>query len=533
MIAYQCPDTLVTIVDVDQRRIDAWNSDSLPMYEPGLEDILASIRQRPTQIAQSESGEDMSNLRFSTDIEQAINDADIIVLCIDTPTKSFGIGKGVAPDLSNIQAAVRTIARVATSDKIVVEKSTVPCGTAELIRDLVSFTCVQLKRDKANENQLQSGSPHQVRFEVLSNPEFLSEGTTITDLLHPSRVLIGCQQTPSGTKAAAALSAIYEAWVPRDRIKTMDCWSSELSKLAANAMLAQRLSSINSLSAICEAVGGDVDSLSMACGLDPRLGPAMLKSGLGWGGGCFEKDVLDLVYIARTLGLDAVADYWASVIEMNNEQKTRFLRRILSCMHGSVRGKSIAILGFAFKKNTSDTKKSPAIPVVRGLLAEGARISIYDPMVPSTTILADLAPLSDRERAQLHIRETAYEACDNADAVAIVTEWDEFRMAETRKRSSTQSTLTDDEQDWTTQQPPTSRCLTPDSEENLFTASPVTRESVDWEHIVHRMQNPKFVFDGRNILPGERMEALGCRYVRVGRMSEWDAVRMSRYPFSG
>jgi len=313
----------------------------------------------------------------------------------------------------------------------------------------------------------------------------------------------------------------------------MDCWSSELSKLAANAMLAQRLSSINSLSAICEAVGGDIDSLSMACGLDPRLGPDMLKSGLGWGGGCFEKDVLDLVYIARTLGLDTVANYWASVIEMNEEQKTRFLRRILSCMHGSVRGKSIAILGFAFKKNTSDTKKSPAIPVVRGLVAEGARISIYDPMVPSTAILADLAPLSDIELAQIHICETAYDACDNADAVAIVTEWDEFRMTETRKRSSTQSTQTDDEQEWTAQQPPTSRCLTPDSEENLFTISPTTRESVDWEHIVQGMQNPKFVFDGRNILPGERMEALGCRYVRVGRMSEWDAVRMNRYPFSG
>lgn len=319
----------------------------------------------------------------------------------------------------------------------------------------------------------------------------------------------------------------------------MDCWSSELSKLAANAMLAQRLSSINSLSAICEAVGGDIDSVSTACGLDPRLGQSMLKSSLGWGGGCFQKDVLDLIYIARSLGLDTVANYWAAVIEMNDEQKTRFLRRILSCMHGSVRGKSIAILGFAFKKNTSDTKNSPAIPVVRGLVAEGARISIYDPMVPSTTILADLAPLSDMERAQVHICGTAYDACDDAEAVVIATEWDDFRMTEHQKPSSTHSSQGDEqeqeeEEPWATpQQRPASRCLTPKSEESLLMLSPAARELVDWEGIVQRMQSPKYVFDGRNILPGEQMEALGCRYVRIGRMSDWDAVRMNRYPFSG
>lgn len=352
--------------------------------------------------------------------------------------------------------------------------------------------------------QLHECSTSNAQFEVLSNPEFLSEGTTIANLLHPSRVLIGSQQTPSGSKAAATFAAVYKAWVPPERIKMMDCWSSELSKLAANAMLAQRLSSINSLSAICEAGGGDVEEVATACGLDPRLGPEMMRSGLGWGGGCFEKDLLDLVYIARSLQLDAVANYWMAVVEMNDLQKTRFLRRILSCMHGSLRGKAIAILGFAFKKDTSDTKGSPAIPVVQGLLAEGAHVAIYDPMVRASQIQAALGSSSVR------ICATAYEACHQAEAVVVVTDWDEFQMAASPSPSPSQLGC---------------RCLTPDS-------NPETAHAcLDWQRIAEHMQRPRFVFDGRNMLPGERIGAFGCRYVRVGRTSQWDAWRMKRYPF--
>ena len=293
----------------------------------------------------------------------------------------------------------------------------------------------------------------------------------------------------------------------------MDCWSSELSKLAANAMLAQRLSSINSLSAICEAGGGDVEEVSMACGLDPRLGPGMMRSGLGWGGGCFEKDILDLVYIARSLQLDAIANYWMAVVEMNDLQKTRFLRRILSCMHGTVRGKAIAILGFSFKKDTSDTKGSPAIPVVQGLLAEGAQLALYDPKVPASQIHADLGP-----SASVRICPTAYEACEQAEAVVVVTDWDEFRMAggEGGGGGSTSSGSS----------PLEPRCLTPDSDPEAPGSC-----GLDWERIAQGMQRPKYVFDGRNVLPGERIGGLGCRYVRVGRPSAWDASRTNRYPF--
>lgn len=347
----------------------------------------------------------------------------------------------------------------------------------------------------------------EANFEVLSNPEFLSEGTTIHDLQYPARVLIGSQQTPAGHEAAATLAQLYEAWVPSKLIKMMDCWSSELSKLAANAMLAQRLSSINSLSSICEIVGGDIDAVSAACGLDPRIGPGMLQSGLGWGGGCFEKDVRGLAYIASCLGLNDVSDYWMSVVEMNNLQKTRFLRRILACMHGSVRRKKIAILGFAFKKNTSDTKGSPAIALVKGLLDEGADVAIYDPMVPNSQIETDLAGQPVR------ICKTAYEACEQAEAVVVATDWDEFRMAPSQPQNTRVSESGE------------LQCLTPDSDR-----SPSTPDGMEWERIVQGMQRPKHVFDGRNVLQGGRLETMGCRYVRIGQMSQWDAT--NRYPFS-
>lgn len=287
----------------------------------------------------------------------------------------------------------------------------------------------------------------------------------------------------------------------------MDCWSSELAKLAANAMLAQRLSSINSLSSICEAVGGDIDAVSAACGLDPRIGPVMLQSGLGWGGGCFEKDVRGLAYLASSVGLHEVSQYWTRVVEMNNLQKARFLQRILACMHGSVRRKIIAILGFAFKKNTSDTKGSPAISLVRGLLDEGANVAIYDPLVPASQIQADLG------EQPVRIYKTAYDACEQAEAVVVATDWDEFRMA----LSQPQNTRVSESGEL--------QCLTPDSNQ-----SPSTPDGMDWDRIVQGMQKPKHVFDGRNVLQGWRLEKMGCRYVRIGQMSQWDAT--NRYPFS-
>lgn len=287
----------------------------------------------------------------------------------------------------------------------------------------------------------------------------------------------------------------------------MDCWSSELAKLAANAMLAQRLSSINSLSSICEAVGGDINAVSEACGLDPRIGPGMLQSGLGWGGGCFEKDVRGLAYIASSLGLHEVAQYWSSVVEMNNLQKARFLRRILTCMHGSVRRKTIAILGFAFKKNTSDTKGSPAIALVRGLLDEGADVAVYDPLVPASQIQMDLGGQPVR------ICRTPYDACEQAEAVVVATDWDEFRMAPSQPQNTRVSESGE------------LQCLTPDSNR-----SPSTPVGIDWERILQGMQRPKHVFDGRNVLQGERLEEMGCRYVRIGQMSQWDA--RNRYPFA-
>ncbi|RAK98463.1 uncharacterized protein BO80DRAFT_466911 [Aspergillus ibericus CBS 121593] len=341
VIAYKCPNVRVVVADKNESRIGAWANGSPPLYEPDLNEMLAKVQGRE---------ETQQNLEFVTMVESAIEQADVIFLCVDTPTKSFGTGRGCAADLTNIQGVAHTIAQVARGKKIIVEKSTLTI----------------------------CGSPY-AQYEILSNPEFLAEGSAIENLLRPSRVLIGSAQTETGRRAADSLAALYEIWVPRSSILHMDRWSSELAKLAANAMLAQRISSINSLSAICEVAGAgtaNVDAVSTACGLDPRIGPHMLRGGIGWGGGCFRKDVLDLVYIARSLHLHDVAAYWESVITMNDWQQSRFVQRIITCMHGGIAGRRIAVLGFPFKENTSDTKTSPAIGVVRGLVEEGAKVSM-------------------------------------------------------------------------------------------------------------------------------------------------------------
>ncbi|RKP08122.1 UDP-glucose/GDP-mannose dehydrogenase family, NAD binding domain-containing protein [Thamnocephalis sphaerospora] len=445
VIAHKCPDIQVTIVDVNPERIAAWNSDvasELPIYEPGLSDLVFECRGR--------------NLFFSTDVDKAILEADIIYVSVNTPTKHSGVGKGFAADLCYVESATRRIAEVATSSKIVVEKSTVPCRTAESMRAI-----------------LETNSRENVRFDILSNPEFLAEGTAVRDLLDPDRVLIGSLSTPEGLKAQRVLADLYARWVPRDRVITMGLWSSELSKLAANALLAQRISSVNALSAICEATGADVDEVAYACGLDSRIGPKFLKASVGFGGSCFQKDILNLVYLAETLHLPQVAEYWRQVVSMNEYQKQRFAERIVRCMFNTITGKRIALLGWAFKKDTGDTRESAAITVAKSLLQEGAKLHVYDPKVSRTRVMLDLAePGVQSNEAKLGetvaVCTDIYEAAANADAVVVCTEWDEFR-------------------------------------------------TLDWQRIYNNMHKPAFVFDGRLLLDVAQLREIGFRVEVIGK----------------
>ncbi|KAB8337304.1 hypothetical protein FH972_021605 [Carpinus fangiana] len=349
VIANKNPSIAVTVVDLNANRIAAWQSDNLPIYEPNLFETVTVPRD-------GIKGSREPNLFFTTDVDKAIADADIIFLSVNTPTKVAGQGAGLALDIGYLEAATRTIARCATSDKIIVEKSTVPCRTAESLRDILAA----------------NGKPG-VRFDVLSNPEFLAEGTTISDLLYPDRILIGSLMDVHGQRAAAALASVYAAWVPRARIITMNLWSSELSKISANALLAQRISSINALSAVCEATGANVSEIAYAVGLDKRIGPHMLKSSVGFGGSCFKKDVLGLVYLSESLHLPEVAAYWKAVVDINEWQKDRFTRRVISSLYNTLMNKRIAVFGFAYKKNTGDTRESAAISVVNHLVAERAK----------------------------------------------------------------------------------------------------------------------------------------------------------------
>ncbi|KAK9454249.1 UDP-glucose/GDP-mannose dehydrogenase family, NAD binding domain-containing protein [Dipodascopsis uninucleata] len=444
VIAYKSPDVTVTIVDLNQARIDAWNSDDLPIYEPGLDEVVKSVRGK--------------NLFFTTDVDTAIKEADLIFVSVNTPTKKTGVGAGYAADLGWVESATRHIAKVAESDKIVVEKSTVPCRTAASMRKIL----------EAN------GKPG-ARFDILSNPEFLAEGTAIKDLFAPDRVLIGSLDTPHGRAAAASLADVYANWVPRKQVITMNLWSSELSKLAANALLAQRISSINALSAICEATGADVDEVSYAVGLDSRIGPKFLKASVGFGGSCFQKDILNLVYLSESLHLPDVAAYWRQVVEMNEHQKRRFTQRIISSLFNTLTGKRIAVFGFAFKKDTGDTRESSAITLIKYFRQERAQIAIYDPKVEETQIWMDLAEpgVVDDEKAlkkQVTICGSSYEAAENADAVVICTEWDEFKDSQ-----------------------------------------------LDYEKIYASMNKPAFIFDGRLILNQKKLESIGFKVECIGK----------------
>eukprot|EP00568_Trieres_chinensis_P008587 CAMPEP_0183297538 /NCGR_PEP_ID=MMETSP0160_2-20130417/4811_1 /TAXON_ID=2839 ORGANISM="Odontella Sinensis, Strain Grunow 1884" /NCGR_SAMPLE_ID=MMETSP0160_2 /ASSEMBLY_ACC=CAM_ASM_000250 /LENGTH=475 /DNA_ID=CAMNT_0025459387 /DNA_START=158 /DNA_END=1585 /DNA_ORIENTATION=- len=443
VIAKRCPKIRVCVVDLSQRQIDAWNSSHLPIYEPGLPEVVDECRGR--------------NLFFSTDIDAEIKTADVIFISVNTPTKTSGIGAGRAANIKNCELCARKIAEVSDSDKIVVEKSTVPVRTAEAVSRVL----------KVNEKGL--------KFQVLSNPEFLAEGTAIDDLMEPDRVLIGGQQTPEGLRAAETLVSVYAHWVPRERILTTNLWSSELSKLVANAFLAQRVSSINSISALCEATGADVSEISRAVGMDDRIGKRFLQSSVGFGGSCFQKDILNLVYLCETYGLDECARYWNGVISMNNYQKKRFSEKMVAKMFNTATGKKIAILGYAFKKDTGDVRETPSMFVVRDLLQEGAKIHVYDPQVKREDMWIEMDyPCSVNRDNPPNLEESvttspdAYSACDGAHALAVLTEWDEFK-------------------------------------------------DLDYQRIYASMAKPAFIFDGRNLMDHEGLRKIGFEVHAIGK----------------
>ncbi len=443
VIAKQCPDIKVTVVDINAARIAQWNDsdlDKLPIYEPGLAEIVAQTRGK--------------NLFFSTEVDKAIDESELIFISVNTPTKTYGKGKGQAADLKFIELCARNIAKVAKTDKIVVEKSTLPVRTAQAIKSILENT------------------GNGVNFEILSNPEFLAEGTAVEDLLHADRVLIGGDDTPSGKAAKDALSAIYENWLPKDRVLQTNVWSSELSKLVANAFLAQRVSSINSISALCERTDANVAEVSRAIGFDSRIGSKFLSSSVGFGGSCFQKDILNLVYIAQSFGLPEVADYWEQVIIMNDFQKRRFAENIVTSLYNTVSGKKIVFYGWAFKKDTNDTRESAAIYVADALLDERAEIVVYDPKVPESQVYADLDYLGTRSpeenRRLLKVVNNPIKATENAHAIAILTEWDEFK-------------------------------------------------TYDWQAIYNNMLKPAFVFDGRRLLDAQKMTEKGFNYYKIGQ----------------
>ncbi|KAJ9660352.1 hypothetical protein H2201_006933, partial [Coniosporium apollinis] len=471
VIASNNPDVVVTVVDLNVERIKAWNSEELPIYEPGLLKLVQQARDgaRP-------------NLFFSKNMGSAIFEADLIFVCVNTPTKQTGLGAGQALELDYLQAAIKRIAEVAQNDKIIVEKSTVPCRTAETIQGIFS-----------------ASGRRGVRFTVLSNPEFLAAGTAVADLLHPDRVLIGRSKTPDGYAAAAALADVYAAWIPRDRIVTINLFSSELAKLSANALLAQRISSINSLSAICEATGADIDEVSYACGLDTRIGPSMLKASVGFGGSCFRKDVLSLCYLAESLDLPEVAAYWKGVIDMNEYQKDRFTTNIVSCLGHSL-AKKLAVLGFTYKKDTNDTRESAAISIVSNLTAKGASVSIYDPRAKMDQVWRDID-------TYVSVSGSAYEACMDAQAVIILTEWDEFSnkplggALENAQRSSDNSSGH------------------PSGASDLTGGDASKKSKLDWAFVAKIMCPPKYVFDGRNVVDAGKLTELGFHVECIGKPS--------------
>jgi len=402
VIALKCPHINVTVVDANPEKIKAWNGpiEQLPVYEPGLAEVVGEARGR--------------NLFFSGDIAGNIEKSEMIFMAVNTPTKTEGEGAGMAADLRYVEACAIDIAKYSKSDKIVIEKSTLPVRTAEKIKEI-----------------LENNSTG-IHFEILSNPEFLAEGTAIQDLFKSDRVLIGGDETKSGQKAVQALVDIYANWIPKEKILTTNVWSSELAKLASNAMLAQRISSINSLSALSEKTGANIDELSKAIGMDHRIGPYFLKASVGFGGSCFQKDILNLVYLCKHYGLDEVAEYWYQVVKINDYQKDRFAQKIIDTFKSASETKTISILGWAFKPNTNDSRESPAITVTSKLLKVGFEIYIFDPKVSKKRIMEDLKNLSFNS-SKLIICDSAKQALENSRFVGILTEWKQFEKIDFKK----------------------------------------------------------------------------------------------------
>lgn len=430
VIASKCPQYKITVVDIIQEKIGQWNSDKLPIYEPGLDQVVKATRGK--------------NLFFSTDIPAGIAAADIIFVGVNTPTKDFGAGAGMAADLQYWEKTAREIKKYSQADKIVVEKCTLPVKTALAMERILTS---------------ELGGPH---FDVLSNPEFLSEGTAIQDLENPDRVLIGSRETERGIKARNELVEIYANWVPSDKILTSNIWSSELSKLVANAFLAQRISSINSISALCEETEANISEVARAVGMDRRLGNKFLNASVGFGGSCFKKDILNLVYLCRTYNLNEVADYWEGVIKINDYQQKRFVIKMLQSMFNTLATKKICLFGFSFKANTGDTRESPGINVAKMLCEENAEVVVSDPKA------LDNAKKDLSELAGVSFAEDPYEAASGCDAIAIMTEWELYK-------------------------------------------------NLDYERIFAGMAQPAFIFDGRNILDHQKLYAIGFNVFPIGK----------------
>lgn len=433
MIAYKCPQYKVTAVDINEERIREWNSEKLPIFEPGLAELVRACRGK--------------NLFFDTDIERGIREADIIFVSVNTPTKTFGAGAGMAADLQYWEKTARQIRECAESPKIVVEKSTLPVKTSLAMERILS------------------GKSDGVYFDVVSNPEFLAEGTAVQDLETPDRVLVGSHETKRALKAREAVVEIYANWVPRERIVTTNLWSSELSKLAANAFLAQRISSINAISALCEKTDADIGEVARSIGMDSRVGDKFLQASVGFGGSCFKKDIMNLVYLCRHHGLHEVADYWEGVVKINDYQRDRFVLNMLNVMFNTLAGKRICLFGFAFKANTGDTRESPGIFVARELAEEKAELVITDPEALENA-RDDLKSLE----ARIGYLDDPYKAAENSHAIAVLTEWEVYR-------------------------------------------------SLDYERIYHSMMKPAFIFDGRNILDHRRLFEMGFNVFPIGKPS--------------
>ena len=442
VIAQKNPEIKVTVVDVNEERIAAWNSnnlDQLPIYEPGLSDVVKEARGR--------------NLFFSTNVKDAITNSEMIFISVNTPTKTSGEGKGFAADLKYVELCAKQIADISITDKIVVEKSTVPVRTSEKIKKILRY------------------NNKSVDFEILSNPEFLAEGTAMRDLQIPDRVIIGGDNTKKGNEAIQSLVEIYSSWVPKKNILITNLWSSELSKLTANAFLAQRISSINSLSELCEETGADIEEVSKAIGMDSRIGNSFLKTSVGFGGSCFQKDILNLVYISRSIGLEKVASYWEQVLIINVHQRDRFANKIVSLIENKSLNKNVCILGWAFKKDTNDTRESAAIYVSDSLLRSKININVYDPKVKESQIYFDLNYINSNDinnKEHVSVYDTPLDCINQTNIIAILTEWDEFK-------------------------------------------------DYDWEMIYNKMEKPAYIYDGRNILDKAKMESIGFNYIGLGR----------------